>query len=110
MFVVLLGAKVDVADYEELQMPTKMHELSNLAATFTSPVNSKSKTAWESATLSPSMTEAAITLQEYCTSCGLTPLASEWWHFNDLDVKKAVGNNRSDGNFMITQCCSQIPE
>ena len=101
---------VDVTEYEELEMPTQMHELSNLAVTFVSPVDSKSKTAWKSATLAPSMTEAAMQLQEYCTASGLTPLSSEWWHFNDLYARENVGKNSSDGKFMITENCSQIPE
>ena len=40
------------------------------------------------AELSASMaaSEPARGLQRYCTGAGLTPLASEWWHFNDLEA------------------------
>ena len=73
-----------VTSYEEYTMPSAMHELSPAAATFTCGV---SKTAWQYATLSDGMlaSEGAQRLQKYCTSNGLTPLASEWWHFDDLE-------------------------
>ncbi|MFZ2848026.1 MAG: SH3 domain-containing protein, partial [Trichococcus flocculiformis] len=74
-----------VTGYTEYTMPTTIHELSMASATFTGPVKSSSPTAWLQANLADTMNEAAILLQRYCTDAGLTPLASEWWHFNDLD-------------------------
>ncbi len=98
-----------VDEYSEYDMPTPMHELSSLAATFTTPVNSSSKTAWKSAKYASSMNEDAIRLQKYCTENGLSPLASEWWHFNDLDSKEATDNNKSNGRYYIETCLSKIP-
>lgn len=99
----------DVTNYEEYTMPTKMHELSKAAATFTTPVNSKSKTDWKNAHLASSMTNGSIKLQKYFTSFGLTPLASEWWHFNDLDARELTKNNSSAGRYFLTECCSSKP-
>lgn len=81
----------EVVDYTEREMPTSMHELSAAAATFTTPVSSKT-TDWKTATYANTMTPAAVRLQKYCTAAGLTPLASEWWHFEDQTAcKKGTG-------------------
>jgi len=78
----------DVVKYQEDEMPTKMHELSAKAVAFAWPVDSKSKTAWKQVPPAESMNEAALLLQAYCTEAGMSPLASEWWHFNDLDARQ----------------------
>lgn len=92
---------MDVTEYEDLEMPTPVHELSKAAATFTGPVNSKDDSSWKSATLASGMTEAAIKLQQICTDAGFTPLASEYWHFNDLQAMVAIGNNVSNGAYYL---------
>lgn len=48
-------------------------------------------------------------LQGYCTGSGLTPLASEWWHFNDLNTYQRISDNQGTGGFTITQCLSRTP-
>ncbi len=100
---------IKVSDYSQYEMPTEMHELSKLACTFTTAVPSDSKTAWKNATLSSTMTDAAILLQHYCTNNELYPLASEWWHFNDLNSLEAIGKNYGKGTFTLTQLVSSIP-
>lgn len=92
---------IDVIEYEETTMPSSMHELSDASVVFAYGVSSKSDSAWKSVPLSSSVTDAAILLQKYCTEAGFTPLASEWWHFNDLDAKNAIGKNASDGNYYL---------
>ncbi len=101
---------INVTKYDEYKMPTQMHELSRSAATFTSPVDSKSKTAWKNAKLASSMNENAKKLQNYFTSCGLTPLASEWWHFNDLDTRELTKDKGSNGKYYLKDCLSTIPD
>lgn len=100
-----------VREYEEYAMPTPIHELSRDAATFTKPVASHSPTAWKSAQLTDAMRrcEPALALQRYCTGAELTPLASEWWHFNDLDTRAAVLDNLSTGDYKISACLSTAP-
>ena len=94
----------------EYTMPTTIHELSMASATFTGPVKSSSPTAWLQANLADTMNEAAILLQRYCTDAGLTPLASEWWHFNDLDARFATEDNSSKGEYLLDATMSEAPE
>ena len=91
------------------QMPTNMHELSKASAAFAAPVNSKSRTAWRQAAPAPTMNDPAIRLQTYCTKAGLTPLASEWWHFNDLDTLALTSSNPGSGRYTLSKCLSTPP-
>ncbi|NLF29213.1 MAG: SH3 domain-containing protein [Clostridiales bacterium] len=91
------------------KMPTPIHELSAQSSAFAAPVDSKSRTAWKSATPSSKMNRAAFRLQNYCAKAGLTPLASEWWHFNDLDAQEATRSNQSTGRYTLTKCMSVVP-
>lgn len=91
---------------EEYEMPSAMHELSSAAACFARPVSSSSSTAWKKATPAESMTEGARRLQGYCTNAGLTPLASEWWHFNDLNAQNIVRTTSGNGKFWLDGCVS----
>lgn len=97
---------IEIIDYYEYEMLTNMHELSAKSAVFTYGINSTSKTAWIKAPLTSSITDGAIKLQKYCTDSGLTPLASEWWHFNDLDSKELIKNQGSNGKYYINECLS----
>jgi D-alanyl-D-alanine dipeptidase len=99
-----------VTSADRYKMPTPIHELSKASAAFSAPVNSKSRTAWRQAAPSPAMNDAAIRLQTYCAKAGLTPLASEWWHFNDLDTLELTGNNPSNGGYTLSKCLSTPPE
>lgn len=100
-----------VREYTEYTMPTPIHELSKAAATYVGPVASHSPTAWKSAKMTDTMaaSKPALALQRYCTEAGLTPLASEWWHFNDLDTRASVLDNLSTGNYKISACLSMAP-
>lgn len=98
-----------VTRYEELAMPTAMHELSAAAASLAEPVASRDPDAWRQAAPAPAMTEGALLLRSYCVAAGLTPLASEWWHFNDLD-RLAVVDSSWRGEFALTENVSRAPE
>lgn len=100
----------DVTSYSEYVMPTAMHELSAVAVTFQYPVSSKSDSEWRTVPLSANMNEPAILLQQYCTDAGLSPLASEWWHFNDLETLDIIRNNGSMGNYYLSTAMSREPE
>lgn len=100
---------LQVTDYSLYEMPTQMHELSQAAATFTAPVAVNSATAWKSAQLAEDMNDPAQALQRYCTGAGLTPLSSEWWHFNDLETRSQVLERPGTGGFEIKACLSTIP-
>jgi D-alanyl-D-alanine dipeptidase len=99
-----------VTEERRLTMPTPIHELSMTSAAFSGPVNSKSRTAWRQAAPASAMNDAAIRLQTYCAKAGLTPLASEWWHFNDLDALDLTSANPSTGGYTLSKCLSASPE
>ena len=90
-------------------MPTPMHELSIAAAAFQAPVSSTSKTAWLSAEPAAAMNSAAKSLQRYCSDAGMTPLASEWWHFNDLDAYARVKDHAGEGGTVLANLYSRSP-
>lgn len=93
---------LDIDDFTEYEMQTDMHELSVNAVALKFPVNGNSADAWRKVENSPLMTEGAVLLKKYCTDSGMSPLASEWWHFNDLEAVKELGRNyRLDYNFSV---------
>ena len=99
-----------VSEYAEYEMPTPMHELSIQAAAFQTPVSSRNDLSWRKAQLSPGMTPGAIQLQDYCTAAGMSPLASEWWHFNDLAALMETTDHPGSGMFRLQECVSRTPE
>ncbi|MBQ4425230.1 MAG: D-alanyl-D-alanine carboxypeptidase family protein [Lachnospiraceae bacterium] len=98
------------AQYWEYTMPSPMHELSPRAAKHVKPVTWREKDAWKEATFTDTMTEGAIRLQEYAIASGLTPISSEWWHFNDLDALADTEDRPCQGDFTLQGCRSEIPE
>lgn len=96
----------NIVEYQEAVMPTPIHELSSFSKSMAYPVNSNNDIDWRTAILSETMNEKALLLREYCTKSGFTPLASEWWHFNDLDYS---GKINCTGDFFLTELFSQPP-
>jgi len=94
----------------EYIMPTQIHELSATAITFTKGITPESPDAWKDAKFSEGMlnTPKAQDLQKYCTGAGLTPLASEWWHFNDLNTLSEL-KIKCQAKFEIKDCLSVAP-
>jgi len=99
-----------ITAFERYIMPTPMHELSPLAVAFTRPVSSAPVDAWRAATSANSMTEGALLLQRYLTDAGFTPLASEWWHFNDLEGVRLANDVGINGEFLTETVYSKPPE
>lgn len=54
------------------------------------------------------MNEAARLLQSYATDAGLIPLASEWWHFNDLASASGVDDSYT-GRFTLAANAGVAP-
>lgn len=100
----------EVTDYTDLGMQTPMHELSADSVIFQSPIPNDSKTAWQEVPLVGHMTEASKRLQQYATEAGFTPIASEWWHFNDLDALESLGENTGTGDFQVSRTLNSPPE
>ena len=83
-------------------MPTVIHELSPLAIALSRPVSSRDRDEWRDVPLAETMTPGAVLLQNYFDRAGFTPLASEWWHFNDLEGVEVATELRIVGSFFIT--------
>ena len=93
----------------EYTMPSPMHELSPRSVVFTRQY-SHTGTNWRAQPLAANFAAnlPAQKLQKYCTDAGLTPLCSEWWHFNDNQIRPSV-KNAGKGGFEITTCLSTQP-
>lgn len=89
-----------VTDFIEYDMPTAIHELSMAAASTLAP---------GSDTLADTMNDPAIALRGYFTGAGMSPLESEWWHFNDWNARDLARDNLSTGKFEIGRCYSRPP-
>lgn len=112
---------VEVTEYTEYAMHTPMHELSYRSAIFTEPISSRDAEGWREMEINPEATQASVDLKEYMVSAGFTPLASEWWHFNDLDALRDLGvldpeqladsqeNEAGIGDFDITETLNSPP-
>lgn len=101
---------INITGYIEYDMPTAMHELSVAAVAFEHPVDSASKIAWKNVSLAKTMTTPAEFMQAYFVNAGLIPLASEWWHFTDLDTKAIMDKANNPGNYTLIFCLSEKPE
>jgi D-alanyl-D-alanine dipeptidase len=98
-----------ITEYTEYPMQTDIHELSVEAAVFSSSVHARSATAWIGAPVSERATPGTILLQKYNTDAGLTPLASEWWHFNDLENTAWAIEIDNIGEYLIEKTYSSAP-
>lgn len=100
----------NVSGWNKVNMPTEIHELSDASVALKHGVKSSSTTAWKTVGLADTMNDEAIRLQNYCVDAGFTPLASEWWHFNDNTTREAIGANASTGEYFLAENISVIPE
>jgi len=95
-----------VLKYSEFPMQSQMHELSADAVIFTTSIYSRDDIAWRSAVYLDTVTEGTRILHNYMTGSGLTPLASEWWHFNDIEATALATANDVLGKFQIEKSFS----
>lgn len=100
----------NVSLYDEVEMPTKIHELSDASIALAYGVKSSSATDWTQVPLASSMNDVAIRLQNYCVNAGFTPLASEWWHFNDLSARNSSAGSLSNGDYFLQPNLSVVPD
>ncbi|ONI43453.1 hypothetical protein AN640_06370, partial [Candidatus Epulonipiscium fishelsonii] len=102
----------DITDYTEYTMPTPIHELSAEAVSLQFPISWQVSGLWSVIPMSYNMTDGAIKLRDYCTQAGLEPLASEWWHFNDLEntVKMNIAEANAYYSIKPSKCISRLPE
>ena len=99
---------MEVIDYTPYSMPTDIHELSIRATKFQYPVWGIN--SWINVPFSSTMTEGAKKLHTYCLNTNLSPLASEWWHFDDFDAKaimENLGYSSVKGDYFLNGCVSE---
>ena len=90
----------EVLELQDRNMPTAMHELSMRAISFTQPggtVNART------------MTDEALELRRIFMDAGFSPLASEWWHFNDLVNTETARIHGLNGDFYTETIYSVAP-
>ncbi len=99
----------EVTDYSIYEMQTPFHELSVNSALFEEPISSMDRDGWRELDFNPDVVDASKRMVDYMVQAGFTPLASEWWHFNDLDALEALGPDASVGDFDITRSINSQP-
>lgn len=99
----------EVVEYTEYQMHTPMQELSVNSVIFERPISSRDQEGWRQLEANPEMTEPAFRLQSYLVEAGFTPLASEWWHFNDVDTIERLGERAGIGDFYVQETRNSVP-
>ncbi|WP_208560683.1 M15 family metallopeptidase [Marinilactibacillus kalidii] len=99
----------DVRAYTEYQMQTPIHELSTDSAMFKRPIAAKDQEGWRDMEISEAVTEPALRMQSYMAEAGFTPLASEWWHFNDIDALNDLKERAGTGEYRITELKNGVP-
>lgn len=99
-----------ITDYDVYPMHTPFHELNIKSSIFNEPVTSKTDEAWRTKVMRDDLTEGTKLLQKYMTLGGMTPLASEWWHFNDVQAMNDIEGYRGIGDFTVTEIVSRLKE
>jgi D-alanyl-D-alanine dipeptidase len=102
-------AFIHISGHTPYHMQTPMHELSIAAVVFRYPVHSRSLTAWKDGIFADEATPATILMHSYLTDAGLIPLASEWWHFNDLVHTDLAVEHDITGEFSTERTFSRPP-
>jgi len=102
-------AFIHISGYTAFPMQTAMHELSIAAVVFRTPVHARSLTAWRGAEFADAATFGTRLLHRYLTDAGLIPLASEWWHFNDLVHTDLAVEVDITGKFVTERTYSRPP-
>jgi len=89
-----------ISRYETYRMPSAIHELSIRSISVVSP---------RSTELSEGMKNSppALDLRGYLVDAGFTPLASEWWHFDDMQTARSMTYNT--GSFEVQYIFSIPP-
>ncbi|MCL1996862.1 MAG: hypothetical protein FWG63_11695 [Defluviitaleaceae bacterium] len=99
---------LSISSYNTYAMNSHMHDLSPVASITVNPT-SLSNVAWRNATLRPDITEGALRLHNIMLDAGFTPLASEWWHFDDSTGSQIARNNGIAGYFFTESVYSVAP-
>ena len=84
---------IHITEYAEYAMPSAMHELS--------PASAVSRMGDY---------PGALQLRAYCVDeAGLSPIGSEWWHYNDLSAVRIANSQGINGDFSVSTLHSAMP-
>lgn len=87
-------------------MPSQIHDLSVNGVVYNTPSNNPPESDLKA---SVKNNAGAMKLHTTCMNAGLSPLASEWWHFDD-DATQATVKDKNKGTFFVSECLSVAPE
>ena len=99
---------LNVVRYTEYRMPSRIHDLSPLAAITYTPV-SPGQAGWRNQRLLSNLPEGTVTLHHLMLDAGWVPLASEWWHFDYLPASQVARDAGIAGYFFTQQVYSIAP-
>lgn len=98
-----------ITEYKEYEMPTRLDELSVDSVSLETPVSSSDSGAWQYVETADSMTDASIKLRELFWESGLEPLASEWWHFSDVECIEKFYCTNTKQSLYFDRTISKVP-
>ena len=98
-----------ITGFVEYMTPTDMHELSPMASIVDTPINiSTTQILRDTVPMRYSVTSGVVSMQNYFAQAGLTPLASEWWHFDHTPSRNAAASMNILGEF-YTETIYSVP-
>ena len=100
-----------ITSYTEYTMPSKMHELSAEAVVTERPTGWSAQNGFGGVNFARTMSVGALRLHNYMVDAGFTPLASEWWHFDDWQAWNHLRRHHPtvNGNFRLQGLASRQP-
>ncbi|GEN50374.1 SH3 domain-containing protein [Alkalibacterium pelagium] len=98
-----------VTEYATYDMYSPIFELSTASAMLERPIAARDRVGWQNIPYMNHVNEEARRLEAYMFEADLIPIASEWWHFNDIDVLEEFEDELGDGNFHLDTVMNHLP-
>lgn len=99
----------NIVDYTEYEMHTPVFELSIASVMLEWPVAARDRTAWQDIPVREGISEHALRLREVMFEADMIPIASEWWHFNDVDMLEEFEEDMGNGDFYLEKLFNRKP-
>ncbi|OJF96985.1 SH3 domain-containing protein [Alkalibacterium sp. 20] len=98
-----------ITEYSVYEMYSPIFELSTAAAMLIRPIAARNRVEWQDIPYQDHVNEEAIRLEAYMFEADMIPIASEWWHFNDIDVLEEFEEELGEGGFYLEMLLNQLP-
>lgn len=98
-----------VTEYRVYEMYSPIFELSTASAMLMRPIAARDRVGWKEIPYQDHVNEEAQRLEAYMFEADMIPIASEWWHFNDIDVLEAFEEELGEGNFHLDRVFNLPP-